>query len=114
MIVTEVSKMGMLKGMSKATSKPPVASSSGPSFPSEGSPEPTPVPPPTVGVADPEVPVSSSSPGDSDKENSSVGSFQSTPQAVSELVEIAEVDPEVNDEEDLGLVIKKILISCLF
>ena len=57
---------------------PPVASSSGPSFPSEGSPQPIPVLPPTADVADSEFPVSSSSPGDSDKENSNEGSFKST------------------------------------
>ena len=36
--------------------EPPVASSSGPSFPTEGSPQPIPVPPPTVGGADLEFP----------------------------------------------------------
>ena len=66
--------------------EPPVASSSGPSIPSEGSPQPIPVPPPTAGVADPEFPVSPSSPGDSDKENSNEGSFKSTQQVVTDLV----------------------------
>ena len=36
--------------------EPPVASSLGPSFPSEGSPQPIPVPLPTAVVADPEFP----------------------------------------------------------
>ena len=74
--------------------EPPVALSSGPSFPSGGSPEPIPVPPPTVGGAGPEFPVSPSSPGDSDKENSNEGSFKSTQQVVTELVEIREVEDE--------------------
>ena len=71
-----------------------MASSAGPSFPSEGSPEPIPVPPPAVGGADPEFPVSPSSPGDSDRENSNEGSFESAQQVVMELVEIREVEDE--------------------
>ena len=74
--------------------EPPVASSSGPSFPSEGSPEPIPVPPPAVAGDDSEFPISPSSPGDSDKENSNEGSFESAQQVVTELVEIQEVDDE--------------------
>ena len=74
--------------------EPPVASSSGPLFPSEGSPEPIPVPPPAVIGEGPEFPVSPSSPGDSDKENSSKGSFESAQQVVTELVEIQEVEDE--------------------
>ena len=74
--------------------EPPVASSSGPSFPSGGSPEPIPVPPPAVAGEGPEFPVSPSSPGDSDKENSNKGSFESAQQVVTELVEIQEVDDE--------------------
>ena len=74
--------------------EPPVASSSGPSFPSGGSPEPIPVPPPAAGGADPELPVSPLSPGDSDKENSLEGSFESAQQVVTELVEIREVEDE--------------------
>ena len=73
---------------------PPVASSSGPLFPSRGSSEPIPVPLPTVGGADPEFPVSPSSPGDSDKENSNEGFFESAQQVVMELVEIREVEDE--------------------
>ena len=72
--------------------EPPVASSS--LFPSGESPQPIPVPPPAVGSADPEFPVSPSSPGDSDKENSNEGSFESAQQVVTELVEIQEVDDE--------------------
>ena len=74
--------------------EPPVASSSGPSFPSGGSPKPIPVPPLTVGGAGPELPVSPSSPSDSDKENSLEGSFESAQQVVTELVEIREVNEE--------------------
>ena len=80
-----------------------MASSSGSSFPSGGSPEPIPIPPPAVTGEGPEFPVSPSSPGDSDKENSNEGSFESAQQAVSELVEIVEVDPEVDDEEAQAL-----------
>ena len=74
--------------------EPPVASSSGPSFPGEGSPQPTPVPPPAVVGDSPEFPVSPSSPSDSDKENSLEGSFESAQQVVTELVEIREVNEE--------------------
>ena len=74
--------------------EPPVASSSGPSFPGEGSPEPIPVPTPAVVRDGPELPVSPSSPSDSDKENSNEGSFESAQQVVTELVEIREVDDE--------------------
>ena len=71
-----------------------MALSSGPSFPSNGSPEPIPVPPLAAGGADPEFPVSPLSPGDSDKENSNEGSFESAQQIVTELVEIREVQDE--------------------
>ena len=71
--------------------EPPVASSSGPLFPSGGSPQPIPFPPPTAGGAGSEVLVSPSSPSDSDKENSNEGSLESAPQVVMELVEIREV-----------------------
>ena len=74
--------------------EPPVASSSSPSFLTEGSPEPIPVPPPTAGGTGPEFPVSPSSPSDSDKENSLEGSFKSAQQVVMELVEIWEVEDE--------------------
>ena len=80
--------------------EPPVASSLGPSFPSEGSPQPTPVPLPTAVVADPEFPVSPSSPSDSDKENNNEGSLESTLQVVTDLVAIQE---EVMDEDALVL-----------
>ena len=79
---------------------PPVASSSGPSFLGEGSPEPIPVPPPAVTGEGPEFPVSPSSPSDSDKENSNEGSFESAQQVVTELVEIQEVDDEEVDDEE--------------
>ena len=64
--------------------EPPVALSSGPSFPSEGSPQPIPVPPPATTVADLEFPVSPLSSGDSDKENSNEGSFESAQQVVTD------------------------------
>ena len=83
--------------------EPPMASSSGPSFPSGGSPEPIPVPAPAVVGEGPEFPVSPSSSGDSDKENSNEGSFESAQQVVTELVEIQEADPEVDDEEAQAL-----------
>ena len=79
--------------------EPPVASSSG-SFPSEGSPQPIPVPVPAADVTDLEFPVSPSSPGDSDKENSNKGSFESTQQVVSDLAMIQE---EVLDEDAQAL-----------
>ena len=74
--------------------EPLVASSSGPSFPSEGSPQPIPIPPPAAVVADTEFPSSPLSPGDSDKENSNEGTFESAQQVVTDLVEIQEVDDE--------------------
>ena len=75
--------------------EPLVASSSGPSFPSEGPPQPVPVPPPTVLVTDPVVSLSPSSPSDSDKENSNEGSFESAQQVVTDLVMVQEEDDEV-------------------
>ena len=83
--------------------EPPVASGSGLSFRDGGSPVPIPVPPPTSQVHGPDVSLPSSGSSSSDKENSSPGSFQSAPQAVSELVEIVEADPEVDDEEAQAL-----------
>ena len=77
--------------------EPPVASGSGLSFRDGGSPSPVPVPPPVPQVQGPDVPLPSSESSSSDKENSSVGSFQSAPQAVSELVEIVEADPDVDE-----------------
>ena len=74
--------------------EPLVALSSGPSFPSEGSPQPIPVPPPTTSITGPVVPLSPSSPSDSDKENSNEGSFESTQQVVTNLVMIWEDDDE--------------------
>ena len=74
--------------------EPPVALSSGPLFPSKGSPQPVPIPPPTTSIADPVVPLSPSSPGDSDKENSNEGSFESAQQVVTDLVMVQEEDDE--------------------
>ena len=82
---------------------PPVASGSGPSFLDGGSPSLIPVPPPVAQVQGSDVALPTSGSSSSDKENSSVGSFQSAPQAVSELVEIVEADPEVDDEEAQAL-----------
>ena len=83
--------------------EPPVAGSSGSSFPSGKSSIPLPVPPPSAPVPAVDIPVPSSGSSSSDKENSSIGSFQSTQQAVGELVETVEVDPEVDDEEAQAL-----------
>ena len=83
--------------------EPPVASGSGLSFRDGGSPSPVPIPPPVAQVQGPDVSSPSSGSGSSDKENSSPGSFQSAPQVVSELVEIVEADPEVDDEEAQAL-----------
>ena len=82
---------------------PPVASGSGLYFRDGGSPSPVPVPPPVTQVQGADGALSSSGSGSSDKENSSPRSFQSAPQAVSELVEIAEADPDVDDEEAQAL-----------
>ena len=92
--------------------EPPVASSSGPLFPSGGSPQPIPVPPPAAVVADPEFPLSPSSPGDSDKENSNKGSFESAQQVVTELVEIREVEDE--EAQVLLDAMDEEVRSCLF
>ena len=83
--------------------EPPVASGSGLSFHDRGSSSPLPVPPPVSQVQGPDVPLQSSGSSSSDKENSSPGSFQSAPQVVSELVEIVEADPDVDDEEAQAL-----------
>ena len=82
---------------------PPVASGFGASFPGGGSPSPVPIPPPATQVPAADVPIPSSGLSSSDKENSSVGSFQSAQQAVNELVEIVEADPEVDNEEAQAL-----------
>ena len=82
---------------------PPVASGSGLSFCGSGSSSPIPVPPPVTQVQGPDVPLPSSGSSSSDKENSSPGSYQSAPQAVSELVKIVEADPDVGDEEAQAL-----------
>ena len=83
--------------------EPSVASGSNLSFRDGGSPSAIPIPPPVSQVQGPDVPFPSSGSSSSDKENSSVGSFQSAPQIVNELVEIAEADPEVDDEEAQAL-----------
>ena len=83
--------------------EPPVAPGSDLSFHDGGSPSPIPVPPPVAQVQGEDVGLPSSGSSSSDKENSSVGSYQSAPQVVSELVEIVEADPDVNDEEAQAL-----------
>ena len=70
--------------------EPPVASGSDLSFRDGGSPSPVPIPPPTAQVQGEDVALPSSGSSSSDKENSSIGSYQSAPQVVSELVEIVE------------------------
>ena len=82
---------------------PPVASGSSVSFPGGRLPSPVPVPPLTTQVPA-DIPVPSSGLSSSDKENSSIGSFQSTQQAVNKLVEIVEADPEVDDKEAQALL----------
>ena len=94
--------------------EPPVASSSGPSFLSEGSPQPIPIPPPTAEVADPGFPVSPSSPGDSDKENSNEGSFKSTQKIMTELVEIREEEVLDKDAQALSDTMDAKVRSCLY
>ena len=83
--------------------EPPVASGSGLLFRSGGSPSPVPVPPPVASVQGPDVPLPSSRSSSSDKENSSPRSYQSAPQVVSDLVEIVDADPVVDDEEAQAL-----------
>ena len=78
--------------------EPPVASGSIASFHSGGSSSPIPVPPPTSQVPAAKISVPSSGSSSSDKENSSVGSFQFAQQAVNKLVEIVEADLQVDDE----------------
>ena len=83
--------------------EPPVASGSGLSFRGGRSPSPVPVPPPVAQVQGEIVALSPSGSGSSNKENDSPRSFQSAPQDVSELVELVEADPEVDDEEAQAL-----------
>ena len=73
------------------------------SFPSGRSPSPIFIPPQATQVPAAGVPVPSLGSNSSDKENSSIGSFQSTQQVVNKLVEIVEADPEVDDEEAQAL-----------
>ena len=94
--------------------EPPVASSLGPSFPSKGSPQPTPIPPLTAGVAGPEFPASPLSSGDSDKENSNEGSFESAQQVVTDLVAIQEEEVLDEDAQALSDVMDAEVRSCLF
>ena len=91
-----------------------MALSSGPSFPSEGSPQPIPVPPPAAVVADPEFPVSPSSPGDSDKENSNEGSFESAQQVVTDLVMVQEEEVLDKDAQALSDAMDAEVRSWLF
>ena len=60
---------------------------------------PLPVPPLATLVPAVDIPVPSLGSSSSDKENSSLGPFQSAQQAVNKLVEIVEADLEVDDEE---------------
>ena len=83
--------------------EPPVAGSLGLSFPSGRSSIPLPISPPSAPVQAADVSVPASGSSSSDKEDNSVRSFQSTQQAVSEMVEIVEVDPKVDNEEAQAL-----------
>ena len=80
-----------------------MASGSSNSFPGGESSCPLPIPPPSAPVPAAEVPIPSSGSSSFDKENSSVRSFQSAQQAVGELVETVDTDPEVDDEEAQAL-----------
>ena len=84
--------------------EPPVAGSLGSSFPSGESSVPIPIPPPSAPVLAADVPVPSLGSSSLDKENSSVGSFQSAQQAVGELVEVVEANPEVDDNNTRDLL----------
>ena len=72
-------------------------------FPDGNSSAPLPVPPLAILGPAEDIPIPSLGTSSSDKENSSLRSFQSTQQVVSELVEIVEVDPDVDDEEARAL-----------
>ena len=86
-------------------SEPPVVlGSGGPLFPSSSSFIPLPIPPPPASRPAEDIPVPSSGSSSSDKENSSLGSFQSTQQVVGELVEIVEADLDVDDKEAQALL----------
>ena len=78
--------------------EPPVARSSGSSFLSGKSAIPILIPPPAAPVPAVDIPVPLSGSSSLDEENSSIKSFQSTQQAVNELVEIMEADLEVDDK----------------
>ena len=95
------SNSGRLSDMSYE--EPLATSGSGNSFHGGGSSSPITVPPPSVPIPAADIPVPSSGLSSSDKENNSVGSFQSTQQVVNELVEIVEADLEVDDEEAQAL-----------
>ena len=75
--------------------EPAVASSLSGPFLADQSPSPIPVPAPATSLVPAEFPLPTSEASDSDKENSSPGSFKPAQQGVTELVEIE----EVNDEE---------------
>ena len=83
--------------------EPLVASGSNDSFLGGQSPIPIFVPAPSALIPAENVPVPLSGSSSLDKENSSVGSFQSAQQAVTKLVEVVEADPEVDDEEAQAL-----------
>ena len=96
--------------------EPPVAGSLGSSFPDGESSCPFPIPPPTNSVPAVDIPIPSLGLSDSDKENSSPGSFKSAQQIVTDLVEIVESDPEVDDKEARILLdmMDAEVRSCLF
>ena len=80
-----------------------MAGPSGSSFHGSESSVPLPIPPPSAPVPAVDIPIPSLGSSSSDKENTSVRSFQSTQQVMNELVEIVEADPDVDDEEAQAL-----------
>ena len=93
-----------------------MASSLGGSFHSKSSFQPLPIPPLATPVPAADIPIPSLGSSESDKENSSQGSFQSAQHAVNKLVEIMEADPEIDDEEAriLSDAMDAKVRSCLF
>ena len=96
------SNSGRLSDMSYE--EPLMTSGSGNSFHGGRSPIPIPIPPLSAAILAENVPIPSLGLSSSDKENNSIGSFQSAQQAVTKLVEIIEADPEVDDEEAQALL----------
>ena len=79
--------------------EPLVASEHSNFFHGGQSPSPVPIPPLPAQILAADVPIPSLGSSSSDKENSSIGSFQSAQQVVGELAKIMEADLEVDDED---------------